>query len=65
MGCIDYLYARANYIVGVHPDDIIDGEDRMLGAERSWLNPFGDGTLARKIISVLWGVHEVLSVYHV
>ena len=48
MGCIDYLYARANYIAGVHPDDIIDGEDRMLGAERSWLNPFGDGTLASK-----------------
>lgn len=43
----------ANLVVGVKPDDIIKGADKMMDRDRDWKNPFGDGTAAKKILDTL------------
>ena len=43
----------ANRIVGVQPDDIVEGATRMLDVPPDWENPFGDGIAAERILETL------------
>jgi len=43
----------SNILVGAGSNDIVDGVDRMIASERTWMNPFGDGTAAKKILDIL------------
>ncbi|OYR51422.1 UDP-N-acetylglucosamine 2-epimerase (non-hydrolyzing) [Halorubrum sp. Ea1] len=43
----------ANLIVGVDPDDVVEGVREMLARDRNWENPFGDGTSADRILDTL------------
>jgi len=45
----------ANMLSGVEPDSIMRSTEKMLGAQGTWKNPFGDGTASLKIINVLRG----------
>jgi UDP-N-acetylglucosamine 2-epimerase (non-hydrolysing) len=45
----------ANMLSGVEPDSIVQSAEKMLGAQGTWKNPFGDGTASLKIINVLRG----------
>jgi len=43
----------ANVIAGTKPDDILTKTNFMLSKKRDWVNPFGDGTAAYKIVDIL------------
>ena len=43
----------SNILVGTNPSKILNGVSRMLKQSRNWVNPFGDGKAAEKIISTL------------
>jgi len=45
----------ANVLVGTDPSKILKGADVMINKPRDWINPFGDGKAAEKIISALKG----------
>lgn len=43
----------SNILVGIYPERITNGMDIMLAKQNNWVNPFGDGMAARKIISII------------
>lgn len=43
----------SNMLVGTDPEKILDGATQMLSRQRTWKNPFGDGTTAKKIREIL------------
>lgn len=45
--------AGSNILVGTNPSKILNGVSMMLKQSRNWVNPFGDGKAAEKIISTL------------
>jgi UDP-N-acetylglucosamine 2-epimerase (non-hydrolysing) len=47
------LDVGANVLAGTDPDKIVDMAKVMINKDRSWINPFGDGTSSSKIIDVL------------
>ena len=46
----------SNILVGTNPSKILNGVSMMLKQSRNWVNPFGDGKAAEKIVSTLGGV---------
>jgi len=52
----------ANVLVGTAIDGCMAAYDRALATEKSWRNPFGDGTTARQIVDCVLGqASEVVS----
>jgi len=49
------LEIGSNTLAGVAPDSILEHTKLMLGRENKWVNPFGDGTAARRIIGIIGG----------
>lgn len=47
------LKVGANILAGTDPQEIVDKAELMLGKHNEWMNPFGDGTAAQKILEVL------------
>ena len=47
------LEVGANTLVGTKPDEIVRGVRKMLKVNNNWENPFGDGTAAKQIVSIL------------
>jgi UDP-N-acetylglucosamine 2-epimerase (non-hydrolysing) len=43
----------SNVLVGTDPSKILEGVNAMINRSRDWVNPFGDGKAAEKIISSL------------
>ena len=40
-------------LVGVDPEMILEGVRMMIGRERDWENPFGDGRAGTRIVDIL------------
>jgi UDP-N-acetylglucosamine 2-epimerase (non-hydrolysing) len=51
------LDVGSNFLAGTNPERIVEGARLMCGKSRDWVNPFGDGTSAERIIDVLR--HEI------
>ncbi len=49
------LEVGANSLSGVLPDRILECSGVMLGKENNWVNPFGDGTAAKRIVNITTG----------
>ncbi|WP_235283070.1 non-hydrolyzing UDP-N-acetylglucosamine 2-epimerase [Methanosarcina sp. 1.H.T.1A.1] len=47
------LEVGSNVLAGVEPDRIIQSAINMMSEKRTWINPFGDGRAAEKIIDTL------------
>jgi len=47
------LDVGSNVLAGTGPDRIIEKAEHMLGTERCWTNPFGDGEAGRRIARLL------------
>ena len=45
---------KSNLLAGTRPDIIVDCVDRMLGRERNWNNPYGDGRAGEKIVNIIY-----------
>ncbi|MDV4342678.1 UDP-N-acetylglucosamine 2-epimerase (non-hydrolyzing) [Methanoculleus sp. YWC-01] len=45
--------AGANILVGTGPEAIVEGARTMMERERTWENPYGDGTAGKQIVEVL------------
>jgi UDP-N-acetylglucosamine 2-epimerase (non-hydrolysing) len=43
----------ANILAGTRPADILEKTKTMLNVKNNWQNPFGDGTAAKQIITIL------------
>ncbi len=43
----------ANLVAGTNPDDILNAYKLMVGKEKKWINPFGDGKSAKRIIDII------------
>jgi len=43
----------SNVLVGVDPEKILEGVRMMIGRERDWENPFGDGRAGARIVEIL------------
>jgi UDP-N-acetylglucosamine 2-epimerase (non-hydrolysing) len=50
---VETLEIGANALVGVDPETILTGARKRLLAPREWLNPFGDGYSARRIVEIV------------
>jgi UDP-N-acetylglucosamine 2-epimerase (non-hydrolysing) len=46
----------ANIVAGVQSQDIVKYGKQMMNVSRDWLNPFGDGTAAQKIVKTLLSI---------
>jgi UDP-N-acetylglucosamine 2-epimerase len=43
-----------NILAGIDPDRILDAVDRNMDKQNvNWINPFGDGKAAERIISIM------------
>ncbi len=49
------VIAGANILAGTDPEAIVEGVRRMMERERTWENPYGDGTAGRKIVEIVSG----------
>ena len=47
------LEVGANTLAGTDPNEIVKKADLMLAKDRDWENPFGDGTVGKRIIKIL------------
>ena len=47
------LEVGSNMLAGTVPDRILEATKLMVKRQRAWVNPFGDGRTAEKIIDVL------------
>lgn len=47
------LEAGANVLVGTNSIRIVEGAGKMLGKEKNWDNPFGDGKAAERVIGTI------------
>lgn len=45
----------ANVLAGSRPERILECVKNMLGKERRWINPYGDGRAAERIVDILVG----------
>ena len=43
----------SNMLAGTRPDRILEAAKLMVNGQKGWINPFGDGKTAQKIIEVL------------
>ncbi len=43
----------ANFVAGLKTSNILQGAAKMLKAKREWVNPFGDGQAAKRIINIV------------
>jgi UDP-N-acetylglucosamine 2-epimerase (non-hydrolysing) len=43
----------SNMLAGTNPERILEAAKLMVGKKKGWVNPFGDGKTAQKIISIL------------
>ncbi len=43
----------SNMLAGTSPERILEAAKLMIDKEKGWVNPFGDGKTAQKIISIL------------
>lgn len=43
----------ANVIAGVEPSAILEATEEMMGTDRNWENPFGDGNTSQRIADIL------------
>ena len=43
----------ANILAGTDPEKILEAARKMLGIERNWANPFGDGKAAERIVEIV------------
>jgi UDP-N-acetylglucosamine 2-epimerase (non-hydrolysing) len=43
----------SNMLAGTDPERILEAAKKMINSKRGWVNPFGDGTSAQKIINIL------------
>ncbi len=49
------LEVGSNILAGASPDKILNHTRLMLDRENNWVNPFGDGTAAKKIVNIIMG----------
>jgi len=47
------LEVGSNVLVGTIPERILNGVKLMLERKNNWINPFGDGKAAKRIIKIL------------
>ncbi len=47
------ITAGINVLAGTNPEKILEAVERMMQQEKKWVNLFGDGTAAQKIIELL------------
>ncbi|MBI2846566.1 MAG: UDP-N-acetylglucosamine 2-epimerase (non-hydrolyzing) [Chloroflexi bacterium] len=47
------LKVGSNILVGANKDRILDGVKEMMGRDRVWGNPFGDGNAGERIVKIL------------
>jgi UDP-N-acetylglucosamine 2-epimerase (non-hydrolysing) len=43
----------SNLVAGTQPDNILQAAIKMLGVEKKWQNPFGDGKAASRMLTIL------------
>ena len=43
----------ANILVGTDPEAIVEGVRIMMGRERAWQNPYGNGTAGKRIVEIV------------
>ena len=43
----------ANLLAGIEPRDVMNATEQMIGRDRNWGNPFGDGTAGRQIVEII------------
>jgi UDP-N-acetylglucosamine 2-epimerase (non-hydrolysing) len=48
----------SNQLVGIQPDEIVEGVREMLSVNLHWMNPFGDGKAADRILDALAVDHK-------
>ena len=46
----------SNILAGASPDKILECSEAMLSRQNSWVNPFGDGRAAGRIVEIVGGV---------
>ena len=51
------LEVGANTLSGILAERILESSQIMLGKEKNWVNPFGDGTAAKRIVEILMEVY--------
>jgi UDP-N-acetylglucosamine 2-epimerase (non-hydrolysing) len=51
------IEAGANILAGINPNAIVEKAGVMLGRNNDWVNPFGDGHAAMRIIDIIEGNH--------
>jgi UDP-N-acetylglucosamine 2-epimerase (non-hydrolysing) len=47
------LEVRSNVLAGTGSERILEAAKLMVDGQKGWVNPFGDGKTARRIIEVL------------
>jgi len=47
------LEVGSNMLAGTDPDTIVERTEHMLGVEKNWANPFGDGKAGERIVQIL------------
>ena len=47
------LDVGSNTLVGVNPQKILKGVNKMIKEKRDWKNPFGDGKTAKRILNII------------
>lgn len=50
---VETVEARANFVAGVGPHNIIEGVGKLLAKSKNWKNPFSEGGTAKKIVTIL------------
>jgi len=51
------LEVGANTLSGILAERILESSQIMLGKEKNWVTPFGDGTAAKRIVEILMEVY--------
>jgi UDP-N-acetylglucosamine 2-epimerase (non-hydrolysing) len=51
------IEAGSNMLAGTDPEIIVKHTGVMLGHSSGWMNPFGDGDAARRIVDITGGKH--------
>jgi UDP-N-acetylglucosamine 2-epimerase (non-hydrolysing) len=47
------VHIGSNVLVGTNPQKILEGTEHMIGINRDWENPFGDGRAAERIAKII------------
>lgn len=47
------IHAQINILAGTQPEKILDSTQKMMSGDRVWINPFGDGQAAKRILNSL------------